>query len=98
MLNEYKMQAFLGVWGGAVFCAMGYFFTSMPHGVYRYFGFPMILGGLILFISGCVMYAKGKGRNGCWGFLGICGPLGLLILYCLKDKSKMILKKRLKSA
>jgi peptidoglycan/LPS O-acetylase OafA/YrhL len=97
MLSEYKTQAILGIWGGAAFFGLGYFLISMSQAVYRFFALPIAFGGFILFVCGCVMYSKGKGHSGFWGMLGILGPLGLLILYCLKDRSKIILKKRQKA-
>jgi hypothetical protein len=45
------------------------------------------LAGLALFVWGCGMYAKAKGRSGVnclWGFLGL---IGLIVLACMKDHS-----------
>ncbi|HAJ56194.1 MAG TPA: hypothetical protein DCL35_00300 [Candidatus Omnitrophica bacterium] len=98
MLKEYRFQSVLGVWGGICFFAMGYVFASSPNAVYANFGKLIMSGAYALFISGCFMYAKGKGQSGYWGILGVFGPPGLLLLYCLKDRSKMILKKRQKES
>jgi len=96
MLKEYKMQSILGIWGGAIFFMMGYYFTYSPQLLYSSFGRLIMSAGYALFICGCFMYSKGKGRSFWWGILGLLGPLGLLILYILKDRSKIILKKRQK--
>lgn len=96
MLKEYRSQTIIGIWGGTCFFALGYFLTNAPQPVYVNFGRLIMSGGYALFISGNYMYAKGKGQSGYWGILGIFGPIGLLILYCLKDRSKFILKKRQK--
>ncbi len=94
MLKEYKMQAILGVWGGVLLFFVGYAITSFPEALYAYFGQAIMLGASILFVCGCFMYSKGKGRSWYFGLFGFLGPLGLLVLYCLKDRSKLILKKR----
>lgn len=96
MLKEYKMQAILGVWGGILFFAFGTFLFSASRDIYSYFALVIMLGGYILFICGCFMYVKGKGQNGFLGLFGILGPIGLLILYILKDNSKILLKERSK--
>jgi hypothetical protein len=73
---------------------MGYMVSLLPQASYGYFGRMIMTGGYILFVCGCFMYSKGKGQSWYFGILGILGPLGLLILYVLRDKSKMVLKKR----
>lgn len=98
MLNEYRSQTILGIWGGAAFFGLGYFFSGAPQAAYAYFGSAIMIAGYILFVCGCFMYAKGKGRSFWWGVLGLLGPLGLPLLYCLKDRSRLILKKRQKES
>lgn len=96
MLKEYRIQTVLGVWGGSLFFTFGAFLYSAADRVYSYFGLLMMLGGYVLFICGCFMYVKGKGHSWYFGLFGFFGPLGLLVLYVLKDNSKIILKRRLK--
>lgn len=96
MLKEYRLQSIMGIWGGVFFLALGFFLASLPRVVYVCFGRVIMSGGACLFVCGCFMYAKGKGRSFAWGILGLLGPLGLGILYVLKDRSKIILKKRQK--
>ncbi|MDD5018846.1 MAG: hypothetical protein PHH75_01560 [Candidatus Omnitrophica bacterium] len=95
MLKEYKAQALMSVWGGFLFGALGYVVTYLgsPHG---YFGYVMMTGGYVLLACGGYMYARGKGYGWVMGLLGILGPVGLLILYVLRDKSALILRKRRK--
>lgn len=97
MLKEYKVQSILGIWGGAIAFGIGYLMTSVPSAyqvMQAFLAIAIMLGSYVLFVSGCVMYAKGKGYGGVFGFLGCLGPLGLMILYVLKDKSKIVLKQR----
>lgn len=51
-------------------------------------GILLRLIGSVLFISGCVFYAKGKGHHGGWGALGLLSIIGLIVLICMKDKNK----------
>ncbi|MFH0877591.1 MAG: hypothetical protein V1863_05140 [Candidatus Omnitrophota bacterium] len=99
MLNEYKMQSRLGIWGG-VFCFfIGRLIASSltpPGTANTFFGVAIMAGSTLLFISGCFMYAKGKGHAWPFGLFGLLGPLGLLVLYVLKDRSKIVLKERAK--
>lgn len=99
MLNEYRMQSILGVWGG-IFCFfIGFVIasSSTPSGTANaIFGFAIMAGSYVLFVSGCFMYAKGKGHAWPLGLFGLLGPLGLLILYVLKDRSKIVLMERAK--
>jgi len=95
MLKEYKLQAILGIWGGIFFVLFGYL-ISPSESSYRYFGHALMVGGYVLLVCGAVMYARGKGYRWVVGLCGICGPLGLLILYALRDRSAHVLKKRQK--
>ena len=94
MLKEYRTQVIIGIWGGFLFFLVGLLVASMPQAVYHAFGSLVMLGGYVLFVSGCFMYALGKGQSPYWGILGILGPAGLLVLYCLKDRSNIILVRR----
>ena len=96
MLKEYRLQAILGIWGGFLLFTLGFLVMSKHEAGYIFFGNTIMSGSYALFICGCFMYARGKGRSWYWGVLGLLGPLGLLVLYCLMDKSKYVLKKRRK--
>ncbi len=97
MLKEYKLQSIIGIWGGLLFFGFGYLLTLSGGQGNVVFGKLIIAGGYALFILGCFMYVKGKGQNSYLGILGVFGPVGLLLLYCLKDRSKLVLKERKKN-
>ena len=46
------------------------------------------LAGTLLLIVGLALYAQAKGRHPAWGVFGLAGILGLLVLACLKDRTK----------
>ena len=48
--------------------------------------------GSVLLIIGCCYYAKGKGYHGAWGLLGLLNIIGLIILICMKDKEKELVR------
>ena len=94
MLKEYKLQSFSGIWGGILFFFIGYLIASLDQELYAVFGKAVMFASYVLFISGCFMYSKGKGANWYFGLFGFLGPLGLLVLYCLRDKSGIVLRRR----
>jgi Kef-type K+ transport system membrane component KefB len=52
-------------------------------------GGSMLLGFAVIFLVGTAVWAGAKGYHPLLGaFLGWLGPLGLLILVCLHDKSE----------
>jgi len=95
MLKEYRAQTIIGVWGGFLFGGLGYI-VSRQGASYFYFGYAMIAGGYVLMACGGYMYGRGKGYGWLVSSLGILGPLGLLILYVLRDKSALVLRRRRK--
>ena len=42
----------------------------------------------LAFILGCMWCAKIKGRKWMWGLLGLFGPLGIVMVACLENKTK----------
>ena len=95
MLKEYRAQTIIGVWGGFLFGCLGYI-VSRQGASYLYFGYTMVAGGYVLMACGGYMYGRGKGHGWLVSSLGILGPLGLLVLYVLRDKSALVLRKRRK--
>ncbi len=95
MLKEYRTQTIIGVWGGFFFGCLGYLVASLGAS-YLYFGYMMIAGGYILLACGGYMYARGKGYGWVVGLIGVLGPAGLLILYVLRDRSALVLRRRRK--
>lgn len=96
MLKEYKAQTMIGVWGGFLFGCLGYVVSRLGFSYYVYFGYTMMAGGYVLLACGGYMYGRGKGYGWLVNLLGLLGLFGLLILYVLRDKSALILKKRRK--
>ena len=97
MLKEYKSQTILCVWGGFFFCGLGYLFAQ-PSSPYPFFGQILLTGGYLLNVCGAYMYARGKGYEPWWGFLGFLWVLGLVVLYALRDRSGEVLIKRRREA
>lgn len=96
MLREYRIQTILGIWGGFLFFWAGYFSSSSKDRSAAIFGVVLMVLSYVLFICGCFMYSRGKGRSWYFGLMGFLGPVGLVFLYCLQDKSKMVMKRRQK--
>ena len=48
-------------------------------------GLLALVVGTVLLVGGLTMYAKAKGRNPAWGFLGFLSIIGLIALALLKD-------------
>ncbi len=93
MLKEYKMQTSVCVWGGFVFGLFG-FLLSVPGTAYEGFGRLTMMGGYCLLVCGGFMYARGKGYSWMTGVVSFLGPVGIAVIYLLRDKSAMVLKKR----
>ncbi|MFA5038782.1 MAG: hypothetical protein WC732_03790 [Candidatus Omnitrophota bacterium] len=93
MLKEYKTQTIICVWGGFLFCGLGYL-AAHPDSPHPYFGYALFAGGYLMNVCGAYMYARGKGYSALAGLLGVFWAPGLLVLYVLRDRSGAILKKR----
>ena len=84
MLPEYKTKTNIGV-------GLGLLVQSVSLLLIRQGGLATVLAlvglaaSVVLFISGCSMYAVGKGHDAVWGFLGLLSLVGLLILFALPD-------------
>ena len=48
----------------------------------------IILLGFVLLLIGMIYYTKGKGRNPAWCLLAFLSIIGLIILACIKDKTR----------
>lgn len=83
MIKEYKSKTNIFIGGGILLDLLGMF--VLPDGVGRV---ACGLVGRALLITGCVFYVKGKCRHPAWGAMGFLSLLGLIVLICLKDKSK----------
>lgn len=47
----------------------------------------LVLAGTVLAIGGFALYAKAKGQSLLWGFAGLMGMLGLILVARLSDES-----------
>ena len=48
-------------------------------------GMSVVLLGTVLLMIGFYYYARAKGRTGFWWLFGLIGPIGIVVLVCLKD-------------
>ncbi len=88
MLPEYKTKTNIGVGSGILLQIAGRTLSGPVDAGPAGIGGLLILAGLVPFIWGCCMYAKGKGHSGAWGLLGLFSIIGLIILVCFPDKHK----------
>jgi hypothetical protein len=49
----------------------------------------MVISGYAAFIWGCCNYAMKKGHHWAWGLLGFLSLLGLLVLFFMRDRTKL---------
>lgn len=85
MLKENQYNTNLGVGFGIIAQVAGSFLSYYG---YILFGNLLMFIGFVLFLWGCVQYAKGKGYSGWVGLLGLLNIFGLLVLVLLRDKHK----------
>jgi hypothetical protein len=85
MLQEKEPAVNAGVGFGFVLSVLGLFMSGKDPAT-AILGRLLILGGLALFLFGCVNYAQAKGQSGALGLFGLLHGFGLIILYCLPDK------------
>lgn len=88
MLQEYKTKTNIGIGVGFLCSIVG---RVLAHGGSEFgiiIGLVFIIAGIILFIWGCISYARGKGQSPFFGLLGLLYILGLIILVFLPDKHK----------
>jgi hypothetical protein len=91
MLKEYKRKTNIGIGVGlALFVTnpvlsaiYGRQFLETRLGIFSALAIQLMAFGW--FIWGCTCYAKAKGRDLAFGFLGIFSIFGLFILVCLRD-------------
>jgi len=66
----------------------GHLITGSPDVGLGLLATACLLGGLGLFVWGCMNYAEGKGHSKWLGLLGLATCLGLIILIVLPDHHK----------
>ena len=90
MLAEYKTKTNIGVGVGIGMSFAGRMMmrSSGGSGAAAMLGGVIALAGLLPFVWGCSMYAKGKGYSPWFGALGLLSCLGLLVLVLMPDRHK----------
>jgi len=96
MLKEYRMQTRLCAWGGLAFLGLAFFLVGGSDQGWVFFGRLLYLGGYALTGCGAYMYGRGKGYGPRIVALGALGPLGLAVVFLLRDRSGLVLKRRAK--
>ena len=94
MLKEYRLQTRLCAWGGLAFLGLAYFMGGLEDDGWVLFSRFLYLGGYALTGCGAFMYGLGKGYRRGAAAAGVLGPVGLFLVYLLRDKSGLVLKKR----
>lgn len=77
------------IWGGIglVFLARGAAFVGHWVGLERWVAAsPLLVCALVVYLSGCVAWARGKGYPGYVGAVGVLWLIGLLVLFLLPDR------------
>jgi len=85
MLAEYKTRTNVGVGLGIILQIGG---RQMIDSGSPLPGLLIELAAFVLFIWGCVQYARGKGQSPWFGALGLLSILGLIVLVFLPDRYK----------
>jgi hypothetical protein len=85
MIKEYNNKSLLFGIPGLILQIVGRLFVEPSHPV---LGFAITLIGTILLLIGFALYAKAKGRHPAWCLMALLSIIGLIILACLKDKTK----------
>jgi hypothetical protein len=84
MLAEFKYKTGIALGAGLLLIIAGR--LILRSGGPAIVGATAVIGGLVLFIWGCSLYAKSKGLSGWWGLLGLFTVFGLLILFTFPDR------------
>ena len=84
MIAEYQAKSNLGIAIGLGLQFLGFLIGNSEPSLAPLATIAFLCGaGALLF--GCVCYARGKGRSGAWGILGLTSLLGLILLVLLPD-------------
>lgn len=92
MISAYRGKSIGGIVGGIVLSGVGFGLVAAAEEAdsegMAIAGGLLLAGGGILYLWGCVMYAKGKGYSGWLGLLALLNWIGLIILAVLPDKCR----------
>ena len=87
MLAKYKTTTGVGIILGLLLQIAGRV-VAMQGPALAYAGLGVTLVGLIVFVFGCISYAKGKGHSQWWGLLGLFSIFGLIVLAFFTDRHR----------
>jgi len=90
MLSEYKTKTNIGVGLGIIGQIIGRTLIDTKADGEVLLGAAIILAALVVFIWGCAQYAKAKGQSGWFGLFGLLSIIGLLVLFFLPDRHKVV--------
>lgn len=90
MLAEYKTKTNVGVGFGLLGQVLGKVLMDSTSQGLVLLGSVVAIVAAIVFIWGCAQYAKAKGHSGWFGLLGLLWLIGLIVLFFLPDKHKVI--------
>ena len=88
MLEQYRKKTNIGIGIGLAMQIMANVLLDRADQISIIAGIVFALAGTVVFIWGCISYARGKGYHPALGLLGLMYLLGLLILVLLRDKHK----------
>jgi hypothetical protein len=91
VLEEYKTKTNIGVGLGLILSMMARVLFGGEDHLSFIAGFVLAIAGTMVFIWGCMSYARGKGYHPLLGLLGLLNLLGLLVLVLLRDRRKAAL-------
>ena len=87
MLAEFKRKTNIGIGAGFLTVIFGRVILK-DGGDIAIIGAGLVVAGWVMFIWGCMQYAKAKGHSGAWGLLGLLSILGLIVLFFFPDRHK----------
>ena len=90
MLPEYKTKTNIGAGLGIIGQIVGRALLNSSSQGLAMAGLVVALAAFALFIWGCMQYAKAKGQSGWFGLLGFLSIIGLLVLFFLPDRHKIV--------
>jgi hypothetical protein len=88
MIEEYKTKTNVGVGLGLILSMMARVLFGGEDQVSIIAGLVLAIAGTMVFIWGCMSYARGKGYHPLMGLFGLLYLPGLLVLVLLRDRRK----------
>jgi hypothetical protein len=85
---NYRQQAAIGIPFGFILMLFGHVLRGSEIEDSIFVASLLTVGGIVLFLWGCVGYSMGKGYSKWLGTLGVLGCIGVVILALLPDRRK----------